>query len=442
MDSSQYRFPWMSDEVSLEEMSAKVHGSLAAFGWRRLLSSLEAWIDEADSTPPNTPRAQKIARCMSLLSSIFLKQGENTTPEDVFNALLRRSRWSSVTQVKAAASECLELLASHGVEWAKLAGSEEASYRQLAGRCARPLEEYEVGSLVITTRDAGSIDWVDHARANCRWGVKGRVVDTSNGHGQIYRVEHDGVSAWYEPRELRTSEMAIRTVTSDGTRVIAKHGTPHANVSVMPEDNQAWLVLQKADKKLHVLLTPEQTKEFAADLLRSVGEDPEHALRELRRQGEDLEATLSEIAFFSKALGNGSLTEVALAWEGLSSHERREAILKRIEYLAELADATRRMRGGPTTNRGWVSFPRQINVAEVPTEDLPRMLNLLCGINERDALAFVESLRVGHSCLATSSPIVVVQMKRNDLFAVLQDKWGLWLRAAKDHVRWDISVRI
>lgn len=45
--------------------------------------------------------------------------------------------------------------------------------------------------------------WTEIALSQRKWDVLGTVVESSNSHGQIYRVKHeDGTMAWYEPNEL------------------------------------------------------------------------------------------------------------------------------------------------------------------------------------------------------------------------------------------------
>src|SRR3990172_8985073 len=60
----------------------------------------------------------------------------------------------------------------------------------------------QYATVVLTTKDAGSIDWV-RPRRNVRWGTVGTIIDRSDAHGLCYLVKHtDSSEAWYEPDEL------------------------------------------------------------------------------------------------------------------------------------------------------------------------------------------------------------------------------------------------
>jgi hypothetical protein len=60
------------------------------------------------------------------------------------------------------------------------------------------------GTTVETVKpEVESDDWSPDALQQRRWGVSGKIVGSSNQHGLIFQVEHDGTKAWYERRELR-----------------------------------------------------------------------------------------------------------------------------------------------------------------------------------------------------------------------------------------------
>ncbi len=61
----------------------------------------------------------------------------------------------------------------------------------------------KIGDYVRTVRsETESKDWNEDARVCVRWGVVGKIVAMSDSHGECFCVEHDGMRAWYEPREL------------------------------------------------------------------------------------------------------------------------------------------------------------------------------------------------------------------------------------------------
>jgi hypothetical protein len=68
---------------------------------------------------------------------------------------------------------------------------------------AREQQSLAVGDRVLTVHPKEeSKDWMEDARRNVRWNVTGTIDALSDAHGACFRVKHDGVSAWYEAREL------------------------------------------------------------------------------------------------------------------------------------------------------------------------------------------------------------------------------------------------
>lgn len=70
---------------------------------------------------------------------------------------------------------------------------------------------YHVGQDVRSTKDSGSTDWSDNEHARNRpWGVTGKVVRITDGHGLVYLVEMGEALEWYEEVELE----AVKTETT------------------------------------------------------------------------------------------------------------------------------------------------------------------------------------------------------------------------------------
>lgn len=67
-------------------------------------------------------------------------------------------------------------------------------------------DDLKPGAHVKTVKPAvESGDWAEDAKKLRRWGANGYVVDRSDRHGVVYKVEHedDKTTAWYERRELQ-----------------------------------------------------------------------------------------------------------------------------------------------------------------------------------------------------------------------------------------------
>lgn len=64
-----------------------------------------------------------------------------------------------------------------------------------------------LGAHVLTVRlPDPSRDWSLIAEMGRRFGVEGTIVDSSDSHGEVFKVRHDdGTIGWYEPRELTPS---------------------------------------------------------------------------------------------------------------------------------------------------------------------------------------------------------------------------------------------
>jgi hypothetical protein len=58
-------------------------------------------------------------------------------------------------------------------------------------------------SIITTYKQTSDKEWVEEALKNRKWGVHGKIIGESNGHGFCYIVKHsDGTEAAYEPQEL------------------------------------------------------------------------------------------------------------------------------------------------------------------------------------------------------------------------------------------------
>ncbi len=79
-------------------------------------------------------------------------------------------------------------------------------------------ERFTVGTVVVTTRDAGASDWSAGARDYVRWGVSGVIVAVHDSHGLFYDVKHaDDSRAPYEHAELEAVAPAPHAPALDPT---------------------------------------------------------------------------------------------------------------------------------------------------------------------------------------------------------------------------------
>ena len=63
---------------------------------------------------------------------------------------------------------------------------------------------FTIGTHVKTLKEVFTFGYNEGARDNCKWGVKGTIVEVHDSHGLCYIVLHtDGSRAPYEPEELK-----------------------------------------------------------------------------------------------------------------------------------------------------------------------------------------------------------------------------------------------
>lgn len=113
--------------------------------------------------------------------------------------------------------------------------------------------------------------------------------------------------------------------------------------------------------------------------------------------------------------------------------------------LRDLGEAVREACHDPAGDLGAVAASLgaplccAVEGSRVATEDLPRLLERVCGVSHREVLALVESRRTGLPCFPDDSAIVTVC--RDDLvLAVRKSVWAVALRTS-DFRRWDVIAR-
>ena len=75
--------------------------------------------------------------------------------------------------------------------------------------------QYPVGVLTVRP-EKESTDWSKDTLKERKWGVKGVLVDRSDGHGLVYQIRHnDGTTGWYEPRELKRLDATGEALPGD-----------------------------------------------------------------------------------------------------------------------------------------------------------------------------------------------------------------------------------